>query len=51
VTHINIDKVTYNEKNEEQAVKTLNGLHEKSGIWSNVANVLSTALKVSGIKI
>ncbi|HFE37184.1 MAG TPA: hypothetical protein ENK06_02035 [Gammaproteobacteria bacterium] len=48
---INIDTFTYNEQREEQAIKTLDGLHKTTGIWSNVANVLSSVLKMTGMKI
>ena len=50
-TQINIDTFTYNEQREEQAIKTLDGLHKTTGIWSNVANVLSSVLKMTGMKI
>jgi hypothetical protein len=49
--HIKIDTFTYNEQREEQAIRTLDGLHKTTGIWSNVANVLSSVLKMTGMKI
>ncbi|ENG7521923.1 hypothetical protein ABVD55_005160 [Vibrio harveyi] len=50
-THININNLAYNDKTETDAVDNLDKLNKSSGIWSNVANVASTVMKLSGLKI
>lgn len=51
VHQININEITYNEKVESEAINNLEQLNQRTGVWSNVANVASTIMKVSGIKI
>lgn len=51
VHQININELTYNEKVENEAINNLEQLNQRTGVWSNVANVASTIMKVSGVKI
>ncbi|WP_155732722.1 hypothetical protein [Pseudoalteromonas luteoviolacea] len=50
-THININNLAYNDKTETDAVDNLEKLNKSSGNWSNVANVASTVMQLSGLKI
>lgn len=51
VHQVNINELTYNEKVENEAINNLEQLNQRTGVWSNVSNVASTIMKVSGVKI
>ena len=48
--NIHIENLAYNEKAEEEAVNNLDQLQKKTSIWSNIASVASTIVKIIGMK-